>query len=94
MIKCRTIPRFTSIKEEAKFWDNHDVSDYLPEMKEAKVKLLLTKPKKETITLRIQSDLKRRLEKVAESYGINLSTLTRIWFVDKLKETKSQSLAV
>jgi predicted DNA binding CopG/RHH family protein len=92
MIKYKKITRFSSIKEEAKFWDNHDVSDYLPEMKETKVKLLLAKPKKEIITLRIQSDLKKRLERVAESYGINLSTLTRIWFVDKLKETKSQSL--
>ena len=89
MTKVKKIPKFKTITEEARFWNTHDVTDYLSEMKETKTSFDLLAPKEETLTLRVQSALKRRLEKTAKVYGINLSTLLRIWFVDKLKEKKS-----
>lgn len=89
MTKVRRIPRFRSIAEEARFWDTHDVTDYLPQMKEAKVSFDPSAPKEEILTIRIQSELKKRLEKMAKAYGVNLSTLARIWFIDKVKETKN-----
>ena len=88
MTKVKRIPRFRSIAEEARFWDTHDVTDYLSEMKEVKVTFDPSAPKEEILTIRIQSGLKRRLEKMAKSYGINLSTLARILFIDKVRETK------
>ena len=89
MTKVKKIPKFKNIKEEARFWDTHDVSDYLLEMEEVKTSFDLSAPKEEILTIRVQSNLKKQLEKIAKSYGINLSTLLRIWLVDKLKEKES-----
>ena len=38
----------------------------------------------------IESTLKERLGKVARGYGLNMSTLARMWLVEKLKETQSK----
>lgn len=93
MTRIRKIPKFKTIAEEARFWDTHDVTDYLSEMKEVKVAFTPLSPKEETLTIRVQSALKRRLEKVANSYGVSLSTLLRLWFIDKLTETESPALS-
>jgi len=92
MRKIKKIPKFKTVAAEAKFWDTHDVTDYLSEMKEVKASFSPLAPKEEVLTLRIQSELKRRLEKIAKGYGINLSNLLRIWFIDKVKETESRGL--
>lgn len=92
MTKVKKIPKFKTIAEEARFWDTHDVTDYLSEMRETKVSFDPLAPKEEILTIRVQSALKRRLEKIARSYGLNLSTLLRIWFIDKLNETKTSGL--
>ena len=88
----KRIPKFKSYKEEAKFWDSHDVTDYLDELEPVKMTMDLKEPKQETLTLRIQPVLKSRLEKIAKSYGVNLSTLARIWLIDKLREPKKSKL--
>lgn len=93
MTKPKKIPKFKIIAEEARFWDAHDVSDYLSEMKEIKMSYDPLAPKEETLTIRVQSTLKKRLEEIAKSYGINLSTLLRVWFIDKAKEAESSGLS-
>lgn len=93
MTKIKKIPKFKTIAEEALFWDTHDVSDYLSEMKEVRISFDPLAPKEETLTLRVQATLKKKLEKTAKSYGVNLSTLLRIWFIDKLKETETSGLS-
>jgi len=93
MTKIKKIPKFKTITEEARFWDTHDITDYLSEMKEVKVSFNPLAPKEEILTLRIQSELKKRLEKIARGYGINLSNLLRIWFIDKVKETEEPRLS-
>ena len=93
MTKIKKIPKFKNIKEEARFWDTHDVSDYLSKMKEVKTSFELSAPKEETLTIRVQSSLKKQLEKIAKNYGVNLSTLLRIWFIDKLRERENLRLS-
>lgn len=93
MTKIKKIPKFKNIKEEARFWDTHDVTDYLSEMKEVKTSFDLSASKEETLTIRVQSSLKKQLEKIAKNYGVNLSTLLRIWFVDKLREREKLRLS-
>jgi len=92
MTKLKKIPKFKTIAQEARFWDTHDISNYLSEMKEVKVSFDPQAPKEETLTIRVQSALKRRLEKIAKNYGVNLSTLARIWFIDKVKEAEGSRL--
>ena len=47
----------------------------------------------EVITAFKKSIKQKKLEKKAKNYGVNLSTLLRIWFIDKLKETETSRLA-
>lgn len=76
------IPPFKTLDEEAEFWDTHDVSNL------GKVPLLslplLETEKEEIMTLRLQKSVKRRIEQVARKMGINASTLSRMWLIEKL----------
>lgn len=94
MTKLKRIPQFKTIREEAKFWDTHDVTDFLPLMKKEKIGFLKPVAKKETLNIRVQPKLKKRLEKVAQNYGISVSSLMRIWFIDKLKKAERSRLSV
>ena len=84
-MKINKIPKFKTIKEEAKFWDTHDVTDYMSEMKRVDVEFKPRVPKKATIVIRLQMGLKERLEEMAEYEGLTLSTLIRKWFIEKVK---------
>jgi len=81
-----TIPRFSSIQEEAKFWDTHDATDYFDQMKDVKAKFILKSPKDESVTIRLQPEIKRRLVKTAKKWGVSSSTLLRMWTVEKLRQ--------
>lgn len=93
MTMLKKIPKFKNIADEADFWDTHDVTDYLSEMKEVKVTFDPSALKEEILTIRIQPSLKRRLEKTAKNYGVNLSTLARIWLIDKIREAKDSKFS-
>jgi len=93
MKKVKRIPEFESIAEEAKFWDSHDLTDYLAEMKEVKIDFKLKAPKEEILAIRVQPGLKQSLEKIARTYGINVSTLARLWLIERLRRTEKPKLA-
>jgi len=81
------IPKFKSIQEEADFWDKNDITDFLPELKRVKVSYKPKIVKEENIVIRVQPKMKKRLESMAESQGVNLSTMLRMWFVERLNKT-------
>lgn len=85
MKKKSKIPKFKNIEAEAKFWDTHSFADYWDEFKDVDLVVELSKPKDETIVLRLQKNLKEKLEKVAKSKGLKVSTLTRMWIMEKLQ---------
>ncbi len=73
-------------EEEAKWWDTHDLGDYWDEFKDVDIIFELDKPRDEAIVLRVQKQVKERLDKFARSMGLNLSTLVRMWLMEKLQE--------
>ncbi len=81
----KKLPAFKSIQEEATFWDTHDVTDYLSELKSVDVTVHLSKPKEETLVVRINKDLKKKLEDVSKTSGITMSSLARMWIIEKLR---------
>jgi predicted DNA binding CopG/RHH family protein len=83
--KYKKIPNFKSIPEEAEFWDTHSFTDYLPLLKDVKVVYKPTQPKEDVIIVRVQTGLKKRLEKKAEQEGLPLSTMLRTWFIKMLR---------
>lgn len=86
----KKIPKFKTVQEEAEFWDTHDVINYLDELEPVELEINFDGPKKEVLTVRVQTGLKKRLKEVAESYGVNMSTLARILLIDKLRKIRSR----
>jgi len=85
----KPIPPFKTLEEEANFWDTHDLSLIFKNPKTSLSKLpLLEKEKTDTLVVRLQKKLKDRLERVARSKGLNISTLARMWLVEKLQSTR------
>ena len=81
------IPEFKSREEEANFWDTHDVADYWDDFKPVDIEFHLEKPKEENIVVRVQKPIKDRLERIARGKGLNISSLTRMWIMEKLQAT-------
>lgn len=83
--KNNKIPKFKTIAEEAKFWDTHSFADYWDSFEDVDVVVELSKPKEETLVLRINKDVKKKLEQVAKDKGVTISTLARGLLTEKLR---------
>ena len=82
------IPNFKTYEDEANFWDTHDFTEFEDELEDVEIIIELNKPRDETIILRVQKNLKDNLEKVARSKGLNISTLARMWLMEKLQSDR------
>lgn len=78
-------------KEEAKWWDKHDFTEFWDELEEVEMVFELEKPRDETIILRVQKDIKDKMDRLARVRGLNLSTLARMWLMEKLQENLKKS---
>jgi len=83
------IPHFKNSQELAEFWDTHDVTDYLDELEPVDVEFDLEKPQEETVVFRLHTGVKQYLERLARSKGLNLSSLLRMWVMEKMQATRS-----
>lgn len=81
------IPKFKTIEEEAKFWDTHDFTDFEDELENVEIVFELEKPRTETLVVRLQKKSKDKLRRAARSRGLNVSTLARMWLMEKLQTT-------
>lgn len=86
MKKLKKLPNFKSIKEEAIFWDTHSLTDYYDFSKAKWGRFVLEKSKKKdnSLTIRLQSDLKEKLDNLAQKLGLSASSLIRMWTIEKL----------
>lgn len=89
MKKKSRIPKFKTYKEEVKFWDTHNVTDFTDETEDVDIIFELDKPRNETLIVRLQKDFKDKLEKTARAKGLNVSTLARMWLTEKLQSSRS-----
>lgn len=79
------IPAFYSYEEEANFWDTHSVTDFEDETEEVDIVFELDKPKKDSLVLRMNGGMKKKLERTAKKKKVSVSTLSRIWLAEKLQ---------
>lgn len=86
--KKSKIPQFKTIEEEARFWDTHSLADYWGEFKDVDIVFDLQKPKEETLILRLQKEVKVKLEHAAKRKGLSVSSLARIWLMEKLQTSR------
>lgn len=52
---------------------------------------LIEKEKKEVLVIRVQKSVKKRIEKIAKAKGINPTTLSRMWLIEKLGQMTSST---
>lgn len=79
------IPDFAGRKEMAKFWDTHDITDYLHEVEPAKVRF--AKNLSEGITIRLDTATLRKVRQKAHAKGIGPTTLIRMWIYEHLSSS-------
>ncbi|MCR4327085.1 MAG: BrnA antitoxin family protein [Nanoarchaeota archaeon] len=90
MKKLKPMKPFKTLEEEANFWDTHDVSPFFDKKKVPLESLeLIEKEKKEVLVIRVQKSVKKRIEKIAKAKGINPTTLSRMWLIEKLGQVTS-----
>lgn len=81
------IPKFKSDKEAAEFWDKHDLTDYVDDLKMAK-DIVFVKPETQTISLRIDRKVVNLIKAMSRKYGIGYSSLIRMWILEKVRSGK------
>ena len=81
-------PEFKNRQEMAEFWDTHDFTEYTDGWEKTQVRVELEKDQDDTIVLHEKKGIKDKLAKVAESKGLKLATLARMWLLEKLQTTQ------
>ncbi|HEX9722531.1 MAG TPA: CopG family antitoxin [Candidatus Paceibacterota bacterium] len=84
--KTNRIPEFSSIEEEAKFWDTHSTADFEDEFKPVKVKF-----GKNLSVFRLDPKTTEQLNSLATAKGVDITTLIRMWIKEHLKKNSYTS---
>lgn len=84
--KKSRIPEFKSRAEEARFWDSHDITDYLDELKPERVRV--ARNLSQGITIRFDAETLEQLRTRARKKGIGPTTLARMWILERLTNSK------
>jgi hypothetical protein len=81
--KSSRIPDFKSVEEEAEFWDTHDLTDFLDELRPVRVRF---SPNLSTgMTVRLDPADREALGRIAAEQGVGPSTLVRMWIKERLR---------
>jgi hypothetical protein len=80
------IPKFKTIEEERKFWDSHSVTDYLSDLKTTREIDFQRPPLRRNFQIRLDDDTVRKLKKLANKKGTDVSTIIREWIQQHLKK--------
>lgn len=77
------IPTFKNYKEEADWFDTHDMAGYQDEFKPVRVRV--SKNLSEGITIRLDAETLETIRAEAQEKGIGPTTLVRMWVLERLK---------
>ncbi|GAC1545009.1 MAG: hypothetical protein NVS2B7_19580 [Herpetosiphon sp.] len=86
-----SIPAFVNRQEEAEFWDTHDVTDYLDELKP--VEVAFARHLSEGLTVRLDPGTVDELRALAKDLGIGPTTLMRMWILERLHAVRKERAA-
>jgi predicted DNA binding CopG/RHH family protein len=78
-------PKFKNMKEERKFWESHDSTDYLDDFEEAK-DVVFVRPKKQVISLRLEPQVISKLKNLAASEGLPPTTYARMLIIRAIRD--------
>ena len=87
MMKEIDVPEFSSYEEEAKFWDNFDMSDY---MEDDGKWLQVYTPNHPALKIAILSEIIGPLMEQAQAKEVSVETLLNVLLADKVSERKHE----
>ena len=78
------VPKFKNLKDERKFWDSHDSTDYLEDFEEIK-DVVFVRPKKQVISLRLEPQIINKLKELADEEGLPTTTYARMLIIRAIR---------
>jgi hypothetical protein len=81
------IPTFSSVDEEAAFWDTHDSTEFEAEFEPVTDTRFEPARPRTALTVQLDADTLARLTEQARRQGVSRSALVRAWIIDRLNET-------
>ena len=78
------LPKTDSIEELARFWDEHDVTEFEDELVEV-TEPVFQRSDEATIQIHLPKQEWEQLQRVADKIGIDYATLLRRWIHEKLQ---------
>lgn len=88
MTKLKKIPSFKTEKEERKFWESHDSSEYLDLSKAKRAVLPNLKPSTKTISLRLPEGLLDNIKVEANKRDMPYQSLIKVWLAKEIQESR------
>ena len=88
MTKLKKIPNFKTEKEERKFWESHDSSEYLDLSKAKRAVLPNLKLSTKTISLRLPEGLLDNIKVEANKRDMPYQSLIKVWLAKEIQETR------
>jgi len=82
--KRKPIPRFKSEKDERRFWETHDSTDYVDWSKAVRASFPNLKPSTETISLRLPKHLLEGIKAAANARDVPYQSLIKVWLLERL----------
>ena len=73
-----------NVKEERKFWDSHESTDYLENFEEIK-DVVFVRPKKQVISLRLEPQIINKLKELAHQEGLPPTTYARMLIIKAIR---------
>jgi len=83
MAENKSMPKFNSLDDLVKFFETHDLGEYLDRMPEAHFDIDL---KRRTHIFAIDDDLAEKLTEIAKAKRIPSETLINVWLREKILE--------
>ena len=88
MTKLKKIPSFKTEKDERKFWESHDTSEYLDLSKAKRTVLPNLKLSTKTISLRLPEGLLDNIKVEANKRDMPYQSLIKVWLAKEIQETR------
>ena len=85
------IPKFKNLEEMAKFWDNHDITDFENQLIEVK-EPIFEKMESRIISLMLGSDQYDKLKKIADQKKLNTISLVNEWVTKQIEQESNHLL--
>lgn len=82
--KLKTVPHFRSEAEERRFWETHDLTDYIDWSKARRVQFPNLKLSTTAISLRLPLGLLDRIKVAANKRDVPYQSLIKVWLAEKI----------